>query len=199
VTWTRLDDGWTDQATLADLSFEDRWHYLALIQHCSRTDKLDGVIRGVDARRCSDHPDPTSALANLNEVGLVEVLEKDRYHVVTIEAHVPPPHVRRKTEDDKNRQRRNRAHKVGDHSLCKSDADCVTGNVTRYVGRDVGTGRDGTARDHSTTSTWDSVTLPSDPGLHCTICSALIDTDSTSTICGAMDEVHAAQRRPRAV
>ena len=151
MTWTRLDDGWTDQAALADLSFADRWHYLALIQHCSRTDKLDGVIRGVDARRCSDHPDTASALANLNELGLIEVLEKDKYKVVTIEDHVPPPHVRRKTEDDKMRQRRNRAHKSGDHSLCKPDADCVTGNVTRDLGRDVGTGRDGTGRDTSTT------------------------------------------------
>ena len=151
MTWTRLDDGWTDQATLADLSFEDRWHYLALIQHCSRTDKLDGVIRGVDARRCSDHPDTASAIANLNELGLLEVLDKDRYKVVRIDDHVPPPHIREKAEQDKLRQRRNRAHKVGDHSLCKPESNCVTGIVTRDVGRDVGTGRDGTGREQATT------------------------------------------------
>lgn len=33
----------------------------------------------------------------------------------------------------------------------------------------------------------------------CRLCSALIDTDSTSTICGALDKEHANERRPQAV
>ena len=197
MTWTRLDDGWTDKAALAELSFPDRWHYLALIQHCSRTDKLDGVVRGVDARRCSDHPDPASALANLHELELIEVLDKDRYRVAAIDEHVPPPSVRKNAEASKQRMRRKRAHDGGDHSLCKPEAECVT--VTPGVTRNVGTGRDGPGREASSNSTWDAVPLPTDPGSHCDVCSALINTDSTSTICGAMDEMHAVVRRPRAV
>ena len=47
-SWTRLSDDWTDRAELARLSFEDRWHYLALIQMCSRGGHVTGVLRVVD-------------------------------------------------------------------------------------------------------------------------------------------------------
>ena len=36
MTWTRLDDRWAERAVLAQLSYETRWHYLAMIQFCSR-------------------------------------------------------------------------------------------------------------------------------------------------------------------
>jgi hypothetical protein len=170
MTWTRLDDGWSDRPFLEPLSFEVRWHYLALIQFCSRTSRYDGFVRTSDARRCSDVPDPAAAVAVLLARGLLEQLEGGM-RVVHITEHVPPPHMRDETRkaSQRDRKRRERLHKQGDHTYCLPDncpsitADPVTGEVTR----DAGTGRDGTGRDVSTkedrqqtahvTNAWDDV------------------------------------------
>ncbi len=153
MTWTRLDDGWTDRPILEPLSYEARWHYLALIQFCSRTSRYDGFVRTSDARRCSDVPDPVAANTSLLARGLLEQLENG-LRVVHISEHVPPPHMRdeKRKADQRDRKRRERLHKQGDHTYCLPDncssitADPVTGEVTR----DAGTGRDGTGRDVST-------------------------------------------------
>lgn len=120
MSWTRLDDTWTDNTVLADLSFEDRWHYLAMIQFCSRTQKFDGLVRVVDARRCSDHPDPDKAHTNLVNVGLLVNLGKT-FKLTQIDEHIPPPSVRENSEKSKVRMKRMRQHKVGDHSICLPD------------------------------------------------------------------------------
>lgn len=197
MSWTRLDDGWTDRAALADLSFEDRWHYLALIQHCSRTNKLDGVVRRIDALRCSDHPNPASAMANLDAAGLVTSAAGDGFVVIAIEEHVPPPSVRRNTEQSKLRMRRKRAHDSGDHSQCKSDAECVT--VTPGVTRNVGTGRDRTGRDRGTislpTTDWPVVTIPTDP--MCEVCTDLLPAGSPTMVCPKQNDPHNAARLRR--
>lgn len=118
MSWTRLDDGWVDQKTLADLPIETRWHYLCMIQFCSRTRRYDGYIRSVDARRCSDVEDPERAIRALIESGLIRPAEGG-YTVDRMEEdHAPPPWVRKKAENDKQAQRRSRAHRAGDHSIC---------------------------------------------------------------------------------
>lgn len=117
MTWTRLDDTWVDKPQLEDLDYADRWHYLAMIQFCCRNDRTNGVIRNVDARRCSDHPNPAVALANIAAAGLIDIVGK-AYRLVEIDAHVAPPWVAKKQERDKLAQRRSRAHKAGDHGLC---------------------------------------------------------------------------------
>jgi hypothetical protein len=143
MSWTKLGDEWCQMTALEDLSHEDRWHYLCMIQFCSRTDKQDGIMRGVDARRQSDHSDPASALAHLAAVGLLAIEPGDKYRIVRIEEddHLPSESVRKRTENNKNRQRRKRAHDKGDHSLRREDAECHA-----FVTRDVGTGRDGTGQ-----------------------------------------------------
>jgi hypothetical protein len=154
VSWTRLDDAWTDQPLLAELSFPDRWHYLAMIQFCSRTKQYDGVLRAADARRCSDHEEPAQALRNLADVGLI-VPEGKGYKVVRIDDHIPPPSVRDASAKTKIRMQRARKHKNGDHSQCLPD-HCpdapAPSNVTAPVTRNTGTGRDRTGLDKATLS-----------------------------------------------
>lgn len=149
MSWTRLDDAWTDQPILAELSFPDRWHYLAMIQFCSRTKQYDGVLRAADARRCSDHDDPASALANLADVGLI-VPEGKSVRVVKIDEHIPPPSVREASSQAKVRMQRARKHRNGDHSECRPDhcpLSTVPSNVTQLVTRNTGTGQDRTGLD----------------------------------------------------
>lgn len=159
MSWTKLSDDWTDRADLAGLSFEDRWHYLAMIQLCSRSGRVDGLLRVVDARRCSDHPDPAGAITRLAAAGKLEVI-KEGVRLVEIEDHVPPPSVRNKAEQDKLRKRRQRAHHAGDHSQCLA-ANCE--HVTGHVTRDSGTGQDGPVQADSASNVteWPTAEIPS--------------------------------------
>lgn len=141
MTWTRLDDSWTDDPIVNELPFEDRWHYLALVQFCSRTRKYDGLIRAVDAYRCSDHPDPHGAIRRMAALCLVTI-QGANVMVNRIDEHIPPPSVRKNSERSKVRMRRSRLHKSGDHSQClpsnceavKALAPSVTADVTRNAG-----------------------------------------------------------------
>lgn len=150
MSWTRLDDTWTDSTVLADLDFADRWHYLAMIQFCSRTGKVDGQLRVIDARRCSDHPEPDQAVRNLADAELVTIGP----HTVTVNHiadHVPPPSVRENAERSKIRMQRMRKHRAGDHSECLPDKceQALQGDRLNDVTRNTGTGRDGTGQDRS--------------------------------------------------
>jgi len=189
MSWTKLGDEWCQMTALEELSHEDRWHYLCMIQFCSRTDKRDGVMRGVDARRQSDHSDPASALAHLTDVGLLAIEPGDKYRIARIDEddHLPSESVRRRTEGNKKRQQRKRAHDKGDHSLCREDADCHAS-----VTRDVGTGRDGTGRDNTRkitpTNEWPVVHISKAPV--CDVCLMPMLKDSVLTICETDDEAH---------
>lgn len=177
MTWTRLDDSWTDSPRLADLPIAARWHYLCMIQFCSRADLHTGTMRKVDALRCSDVDDPKTAVNALSAAGLVEQDEDPRkVRVVHIADHVPPTSVREKAERDRERKERSRRHAAGDHSTCyrtrcdhgtldepkptrhtTADPSRVTDSVTSHVtpphGPDshvkshVTPGRDGTGQD----------------------------------------------------
>ncbi|MGV9794429.1 hypothetical protein [Gordonia sp. NPDC003422] len=143
----RTDDGWTDWPELADLSLAARWHYLAVVHTCSRTKKYDGVLRRVDALRASDVDDPAAALAELAAAGLVTD-SGSHIAVVRIDQHVPPPHLRddeRKTAQ-RDRKRRERSHKAGEHYYCDPETCDVASDVTRDSPRDIGTGQDGQGR-----------------------------------------------------
>lgn len=149
MTWTRLDDGWTERQVFEQLPYEARWHYLAMIQFCSRNHRYDGVMRAIDARRCSDLDDPTTAVAMLAAVGLVEVTDTS-VRVVHIEESIPPPHMR--DEERKRRQReekrRSRLHRNGDHSMClPGRCSHVTSPVTSAVTSVLTPGRDRTGQD----------------------------------------------------
>lgn len=149
MSWTRLDDRWTDSSELRDLSTDARWHYLCMIQFCSRTATYDGIMRARDARRCSDVEDPPSALAALDAAGLIRA-EGDRIHLLRLEQHIPPPSVRENAEKSKIRMRRHRKHKIGDHSECLPEtcSHAPEGrNATAPVTRNTRTGQDRTGQD----------------------------------------------------
>jgi hypothetical protein len=103
------------------MSYETRWHYHAVIEFCCRTDRYDGVIRAVDAQRCSDVDDPVTALAELAAAGLAEVDDVARtVRVVRIDQHVQPPHLRdpQRKQRQKEKSRRHREHRKGNHFYC---------------------------------------------------------------------------------
>lgn len=176
MTWTRLDDGWTDRPIFEDLSYEARWHYLAMVSFCSRTSRYDGFIRSSDARRCSDVPEPAAALAELSALGLVGG-QDGGYILPLIDEHVPPPHLRdeKRKEDQKIRQRRKRQHAKGDHTYCTHDLTEGVSRVTSPVtsGRD-GTGRDVTGRAsvEGTETDWPDV---AHPPVTCQVCDGPVD------------------------
>lgn len=138
MTWTRLDDRWTERADLADLDHGTRWHYLSMIVFCSRTGRLDGRLRLADARRCSDVDDPDQAHSDLIAAGLI-VQESSGFLLREIDEHVPPPSVRQESERAALRMRRSRAHRRGDHHLCLPK-HCPDATVTRDVTRNTGYG-----------------------------------------------------------
>lgn len=129
MTWTRLDDGWTDRPVFDQIPYDIRWHYLALVQFCSRNSRYDGRIRAVDARRCSDVDDPATALAVLAAAGLIDVGEEGWVLIPQIAEHVPPPSMRdeNRKERRRNEKRRSRLHAKGEH------IECLPGNCDKAV------------------------------------------------------------------
>jgi hypothetical protein len=192
LSWTRLDDGWTDRHEFDGLPFDARWHYLALIQWCCRTARWDGTVRARDARRCSDVDEPADVLAALITAGLL-VGEGTDYRIVHIDDHIPPPHLRdeKRKSDQRERQQRARAHRIGRHDWCLDTASCrasVTGDVTR----DPGTGRDGPGREElqalevPSDNGWPDVIYP--PGhveARCSDCGWAKDSDGHAANCAA--------------
>lgn len=147
MSWTRFDDNWSDRMSQLGMDFVTRVHYMAMIQFCSRTNKFDGVLKPVDARRASDVDDPQGCLNELMHLNLVTrhvTPDGERYAIVEIDRHVPPPHLRDKPrkEAGASRTQRWRLHKAGDHSKCLPD-NCPDAPVTAPVTRHPGTGQDG--------------------------------------------------------
>ena len=166
MSWTRLDDTWTDLPELSALDHQVRWHYLAMIQFCSRTGRYDGILKLADARRCSDVDDPSAAISTLAEAQLLIHLPSNQIKVGRIDDHIPPPSIRESKEKTKNRVRRHRLHKNGDHSECLPDncehakgeppVDTSTGEVTGDVTRYTRTGQDRTGQDYEASRSDDS-------------------------------------------
>ena len=207
MTWTRLDDLWVDGTELAELSYEDRWHYLCLIQFCSRTQRYDGILRVADARRSSDLDDPDAALDRLVAIGLVHRQPDGRVKVGRIDEHIPPPSVRNAADASRVRKQRSRAHKNGDHSMCLPEhcehtrVDKQTGEVTSpvtpRVTRDTGTGQDGTGQAPSRgkgskeTVTRDRTTpSSSEPCFSCGLRPAVNGSDCLECSSGGVDLQH---------
>jgi hypothetical protein len=131
MTWTKHDDLFTEQPHWDHVSYPARWHYLALVQACSRSQRWDGRLPLTVARRASDVPDPDRCHQELESVGLV-ALEPGVVVVIHIDDYIPPPYIRENAAKSKERMRRMRQK--------KSATPDVTGDVTRNTG----TGLDGT-------------------------------------------------------
>lgn len=151
MSWTRYDDLFTERPEFDGLSYEARWHYIALVQMCSRARRWDGELPLVRARRASDVPDPDRCHDELEVAGLVTRNESRGYAVTIVNAdeYLPPKSIRENAERSKLRMRRKRAHDRGDHGLCLPE-NCASAPAengdTPNVTSNPGTGRDGTLR-----------------------------------------------------
>lgn len=115
MTWTRLDDNWQADPAFDRLDIHARWHYLMMIQFCSRGKRYDGVMPLAEAEMCSTAPDRTQIIGKLILAGLVTNIDGEMLRVVRIEDHVPPKSVR---DSSAKRVSRHRKHKDGDHEDC---------------------------------------------------------------------------------
>ena len=139
MSWTRYDDLFTERPEFDGLSFEARWHYIALVQACSRSRRWDGQLPIVKARRASDVPDPDQCHEDLSAAGLVKI-DGETIGLPLIDEHLPSASVRSNAAATRIRMRRMRQHRAGNHSDCRA-ASCANA-VTADVTRNTGTGRD---------------------------------------------------------
>lgn len=147
MSWTSLDDLFTGRAVFQAMPYDVRWHFLCMIQVASRTcsDEStddDGVMRRVDALRCSDVDDPEAAVSTIIAFGLVVELPDGRVRIVDCTEYLPPPHKRdrKRKKQQRTKTARWRAHQGGDHSQClpeKCSHASVTSDVTGHVASDV--------------------------------------------------------------
>jgi hypothetical protein len=145
------------------VSYAARWHYLCLVQACSRAQRWDGRLPETRASRVSDVDKPVECVVELVNAGLLYFDEGDVV-IVRIEDHIPPKSIRNNANDSKIRMQRKRAHDRGDHSLClpkRCPKATVTGAVTSPVTRNARTGQDRTATTATTNSPELSETNPS--------------------------------------
>lgn len=120
MSWLRYDDRFTEDCRWDTVSHAARWHYIAMVEECSRARTWDGRLPARRARRVSDVEDPDACLKELDDAGFV----LNGITVVTlleIAEHVPPASIRTNAEKTRVRMRRLRAHRAGDHSLCLPD------------------------------------------------------------------------------
>lgn len=127
MSWVRYDDGFTGRPTWDGVSYEARWHYLALVEICCRQERFEGrVPRGL-AERVSDVPDPAACIDELAATKWITVWP-DEVVLPFIDEHIPPMSVRLNAERSKERMRRMRERKrlcrMGDHQLCDDPAKC---------------------------------------------------------------------------
>jgi hypothetical protein len=154
MAWLRYDDRFTGAAAWDNVSYPARWHYLALIELCGSTGRYDGTVPATLARGCSDVPEPSTCLDELVVAGFLKAKE-NHFVVTTIAEHIPPP-----GERDEHLLPRKRANTAA-YRLRR----CQEGNHSKDCPKDVcplkrasppalpvTTGRDGTARDGTSTT-----------------------------------------------
>lgn len=86
--YVRVNGRWIDRVEHIHLSFEARWHYLCLVNHCTERRLYDGVIDGI-ALKLSDIPDPPTVMDELMAVGLIDKHDDGRYRLLNLADHWP--------------------------------------------------------------------------------------------------------------
>jgi hypothetical protein len=87
--------------------------------------------------KVSSSPDPEAAAERLVAAGVWERTEGGFRIVDYLVCNRPRVEVQRSQADARDRKRRSRLHKEGDHSLCIKGHYCPDGHVTRRVTRDM--------------------------------------------------------------
>lgn len=178
MSWSRFDDRWVDRPVWESVDLASRWHYLCLVQTCSRNERYDGVMPLTRARRASDVDDPDACHAVLEAHSLIEI-SGDQLKVVQIDEHIPPPSIRNNAADTAVRMARSRKHKNGDHSTCLVEHCEKAGQskpVTEVVTRNTRTGQDGQQQEQQVqrsapvTRNYDEPVNPSFSAATCRLC-----------------------------
>jgi hypothetical protein len=160
VSWASYGDQFTRQGLWDEISYEARWHYLALVEECVRGHRWDGRLPLSVARRASDVPDPEKCETELERAGLL-TMSAAITELPYIGHHIPPPGARpdrllpRKRANQAEYRRRNCER--GDHDRhCPSDTcpvklarrgERVTGEMTARVSGNPETRRDETSSE----------------------------------------------------
>ena len=135
MSWTRADDNWHPRMEALGLNAIERDYLFALIQYCSRSNSRDGRLKPFTARTVTETPDPDAVLAHLHDVGRI-YWDGTVCVVLHADEHLPSDEVIERSEAEKQKKRRQRAHARGDHSLCseKTCPSSVPGTVPGQEG-----------------------------------------------------------------
>ena len=128
MTWNRYGSEFTRDKRWERVSYEARWHYMAVVAECADSERYDCRIPLRLAERASDVPDAGACTAALVDAGFA-VVDGHDFVIVDGEAkHMPPPHMRDRSrkEGQRDRKRRSRAAKcaAGEHDRHCPDGEC---------------------------------------------------------------------------
>jgi hypothetical protein len=121
--WSRIGDEFPADRRWDGVPYEARWHYLALMAACSKSQRFDCRMPLMLAHRASDVPDPEAATEALLDAGLVVI---DGSHVTIVDGeaqHMLPPSKRDHTRKE-NQRRWTQKHRQIKCETGEHDANC---------------------------------------------------------------------------
>lgn len=117
MTWTKISDDLPDDPRMLQLPRGVRLLHLEAMVWCNRYG-TDGAIPRYGVRRITDEPEPEDAAKHLVSVGLWDDTDDGWEIVGFLDDQPSAADAERTRELAKQRQRRQRQHRAGDHSLC---------------------------------------------------------------------------------
>lgn len=129
-----LSDDLLDRLEAAGISRDARLLYVEGITWCARL-LTDGYINA-RLSRVTDAAEPCDVARELVDAGFWSATAQGYLVTDYLMHNRPKSEVLRSQADARERKRRNRLHKSGDHSLCIMGRYCPDGAVTRDMSRD---------------------------------------------------------------
>lgn len=117
MTWARIDDNLTDRPDLLALDRSTRLVHLEAIVWCCRHE-TDGTVPRHVLRKVTDADDPAAAAETLVAAGLWTETDSGYELVGFLDDQISSEDLARQRDLAAVRQRRQRQHKAGDHTLC---------------------------------------------------------------------------------
>lgn len=135
MTWSKLGDDFADRRDLMRCSRSARLLHVEALVHCNRL-LTDGHLLRAELRRITDAENPADLADELVLAGVWTLL--DDGWLLSWEDQEPAELVRRRQDQNRERQGRKRRHDSGDHSgcnprYCKAAQRDVTRDVTPGV------------------------------------------------------------------
>lgn len=117
MTWSKYDDRYLNDPRVLALSRGVRYLRIEALAYCNEHN-TDGRIARAALRRFSDEIDPVSAAGELVRVGVWETDGLDWIDPEFLKNQPSAADVERIAELSRDRQRKQRQHRNGDHSMC---------------------------------------------------------------------------------